>query len=73
MQKYPDNYLCLKGCAYSYEKQKEYLDTLKMLDKLLNINKEDSLILCYYGEILSNMGRYNEAISSFTEANIIDP
>ncbi|EXX56426.1 hypothetical protein RirG_216330 [Rhizophagus irregularis DAOM 197198w] len=44
-----------------------------MLDKLLNINKDDSLILCYYGEILCNIGQYSKAISYFTKANIIDP
>ncbi|RIA94223.1 hypothetical protein C1645_865865 [Glomus cerebriforme] len=69
----PNNCLCLKNCAYIYEKQRDYSNTLNMLDKLLNINLEDSLILCYYGEILSNMKRYNDAISSFTKANDIDP
>ncbi|PKY59750.1 TPR-like protein [Rhizophagus irregularis] len=44
-----------------------------MLDKLLNFNKDDSLILCYYGEILCNMRQYSKAISYFTKANIIDP
>ncbi|EXX63567.1 hypothetical protein GLOIN_2v1488344 [Rhizophagus irregularis DAOM 181602=DAOM 197198] len=45
-----------------------------MLDKLLNINKDDSLILCYYGEILCNtMKQYSKSISYFTKANIIDP
>ncbi|PKY36008.1 TPR-like protein, partial [Rhizophagus irregularis] len=41
----PNNYLCLKNCAYSYEKQGDYLNALKILDKLLSINKEDSLLL----------------------------
>ncbi|PKB96312.1 protein prenylyltransferase, partial [Rhizophagus irregularis] len=41
----PNNYLCLKNCAYSYEKEGDYLNTLNLLDKLLNINKEDSLVL----------------------------
>ncbi|PKY63611.1 TPR-like protein, partial [Rhizophagus irregularis] len=54
----PDNYLCLKNIAYSYEKQYEYPEALKELDKLLNTNKDDSLILCYYGEILCNMEQY---------------
>ncbi|PKK57459.1 hypothetical protein RhiirC2_858209 [Rhizophagus irregularis] len=44
-----------------------------MLDKLLNTNKDDSLILCYYGEILCNMEQYSKAILYFTKANIIDP
>src|SRR2546429_6418688 len=44
-----------------------------MLDILLSINRKDSLILCYYGEILNSMKRYNDAISYFTEASIIDP
>src|SRR6266498_319130 len=65
--------LCLKNCAYSYEKRIYYSNTLKMLDKLLNINKEDSLILCYYGEILCDITHYSKAISYFTKANIIDP
>jgi tetratricopeptide (TPR) repeat protein len=43
------------------------------LDKLLNINDKDSLILCYYGEILKNLGKYNEAVTYFTKANNIDP
>ena len=43
-----------------------------MLDKLLNINKEDSLILCYYGEMLCKMTKYGKAISYFTKANIIE-
>ncbi|GBC07923.1 hypothetical protein RclHR1_00780003 [Rhizophagus clarus] len=68
-----NNYLCLKSCAYCYEKQGDYLNTLKILDKLLNINEKDSLVLCYYGEILCNMIQYSKAISYFTKANIIDP
>jgi tetratricopeptide (TPR) repeat protein len=39
----------------------------------LNINENDSLILCYYGEILCNITQYSKAISYFTKANIIDP
>ncbi|PKY35963.1 TPR-like protein, partial [Rhizophagus irregularis] len=54
----PDNYLCLKNRAYIYEKQEDYLVALNALDKLLNTNKDDSLILCYYGEILYNIGQY---------------
>ncbi|GBB92358.1 hypothetical protein RclHR1_00020061 [Rhizophagus clarus] len=69
----PNNYLCLKNHAYSYEKKGDYLNTLKILKKLLNINKKDSLILCYHGEILCNMIQYSKAISYFTKANIIDP
>ncbi|UZO03860.1 uncharacterized protein OCT59_024261 [Rhizophagus irregularis] len=69
----PNNYLCLKNCAYAYEKEGDYLSTLNLLDKLLNINKEDSLILCYYGEILYNMTQYRKAISYFTKAYTIDP
>ncbi|PKK37905.1 TPR-like protein, partial [Rhizophagus irregularis] len=53
-----DNYLCFKNNACSYEKRYKYLEALNMLDKLLNINKDDSLILCYYGEILCNMNQY---------------
>ncbi|PKB94111.1 TPR-like protein, partial [Rhizophagus irregularis] len=69
----PSNYLCLKNCAYSYEKQGFYLNALVILDRLLNINKKDSLILFYYGEILYNMKQYSKAILYFTKANIIDP
>ncbi|PKY49758.1 TPR-like protein [Rhizophagus irregularis] len=69
----PNNYLCLKNCAYVYEKEGDYLSTLNLLDKLLNINKEDSLVLCYYGEILYNMTQYRKAISYFTKAYTIDP
>ncbi|PKY57988.1 TPR-like protein, partial [Rhizophagus irregularis] len=68
-----NNYLCLKNCAYIYEKQGDYLNALKILVKLLIINEEDSLILCYYGEILYNMTQYSKAILYFTKANIIDP
>ncbi|PKK71902.1 hypothetical protein RhiirC2_777850 [Rhizophagus irregularis] len=67
------NYLCLKYCAYIYEKQERYLDTLKMLDKLLSINEKDSLILCYYGEILSKIEEYDNAIIWFTKVDSIDP
>ncbi|CAB4426640.1 unnamed protein product [Rhizophagus irregularis] len=73
LQNDPNNYLCLKNCAYIYEKQENYLYTLEMLDKLLSINKKDSLILCYYGEILNKLRRYNESIKYFTKANEIDP
>ncbi|PKK76832.1 hypothetical protein RhiirC2_812737 [Rhizophagus irregularis] len=74
MKNDPNNYLCLKNCAYIYEnKKKDYQNALLFLDKLLSINKKYSLILCYYGEILFKMGKYNNAISYFTEANIIDP
>ncbi|CAI2174864.1 16799_t:CDS:2 [Funneliformis geosporum] len=69
----PKNYLCLKYCVYANEKQGHYLNALTILDILLSINKDDSLILCYYGEVLSNLERYNEAISYFTKANFIDP
>jgi Tfp pilus assembly protein PilF len=69
----PNNYLCLKNCAYIYEKKSEYINTVKVLDKLLSINKKDSLVLCYYGEILCNMTQYSKAIFYFTEANTIDP
>ncbi|PKC54885.1 TPR-like protein, partial [Rhizophagus irregularis] len=48
----PNNYLCLKYCAYIYEKQGKFSDTLKKLKNLLSINEKDSLILCYHGEIL---------------------
>ncbi|CAB5200527.1 uncharacterized protein OCT59_027503 [Rhizophagus irregularis] len=69
----PNNYLCLKNCAYAYEIKEDYLSTLNLLDKLLNINKEDSLVLCYYGESLYNMTQYRKAISYFTKAYTIDP
>jgi tetratricopeptide (TPR) repeat protein len=69
----PNNYLCLKHSAYNYEKKKDYSNTLKVLDKLAELNKKDSLILCYYGEILCNMTQYSKAISYFTRANTIDP
>ncbi|CAB4407548.1 unnamed protein product [Rhizophagus irregularis] len=69
----PDNFICLKNNACSYAKCNSYNNALKMLDKLLNNNKNDSLILCYYGEVLYNMEQYNNAISYFTKANIIDP
>ncbi|CAB5199627.1 unnamed protein product [Rhizophagus irregularis] len=69
----PNNYLCLKNCAYIYEIKVDYLSALDTLDKLLNINNEDSLVLCYYGEILYNMTQYRKAISYFTKAYTIDP
>ncbi|GES87313.1 hypothetical protein GLOIN_2v1869728 [Rhizophagus clarus] len=69
----PNSYLCLKTSAYCYEKIEQISDALRILDQLLNINKEDSLILCYYGEILCKITKYSEAISYFTKANIIDP
>ncbi|PKK62470.1 hypothetical protein RhiirC2_790329 [Rhizophagus irregularis] len=73
LQNDPNNHLCLKYCAYIYEKQEKFSDTLKMLGKLLSINEKDSLILCYYGEILSKIEKYDYAITYFTKANIIDP
>ncbi|PKY61931.1 TPR-like protein, partial [Rhizophagus irregularis] len=73
LKKDSNNYLCLKNCAYSYERQEDYLNALKLLDKLLSINMKDSLVLCYYGEILYNMKQYNKSILYFTKANIIDP
>ncbi|UZO14961.1 uncharacterized protein OCT59_006402 [Rhizophagus irregularis] len=63
----------LKNCAYIYEKQVDYKNCLKILDELLNINDKDSLILCYYGEILKNLGKYGEAVIYFTKAINIDP
>ncbi|UZO23310.1 uncharacterized protein OCT59_015653 [Rhizophagus irregularis] len=69
----PNNYLCLKYCAYIYEKQGKFSDTLKKLKNLLSINEKDSLILCYHGEILSKMKKYDSAIPYFTKANNIDP
>jgi tetratricopeptide (TPR) repeat protein len=73
LQNNPNNYLCLKNCAYIYEYQEKYLYTLEMLDKLLNIDHDDSLFLCYYGEILNNLKRYNESIIIFTKASNLDP
>ncbi|RGB34932.1 hypothetical protein C1646_742528 [Rhizophagus diaphanus] len=58
LQNNPNNYLCLKISAFIYEKQEYYSNALKMLDKLLNIN--NSLMLCYYGEILSCMNKYGK-------------
>jgi tetratricopeptide (TPR) repeat protein len=69
----PNNYLCLKYCAYGYTKNREYSKVFKMLDELLKINKKDSLILCYYGEILCNMKQYSNALTYFTKVNTIDP
>jgi tetratricopeptide (TPR) repeat protein len=69
----PNNNLCLKNCAYIYEKQEDYISCLKILGKLLNINDKDSLILCYYGEILENLGKYDEAVTYFTKAHNVDP
>ncbi|PKC02216.1 hypothetical protein RhiirA5_454560 [Rhizophagus irregularis] len=70
----PSNYLCLKNCAYIYANQENYLNALDMLNKLLAIIKQnDSLILCYYGEILNNLKRYDESIIYFTKAYNIDP
>ncbi|GBC00913.1 hypothetical protein RclHR1_00400027 [Rhizophagus clarus] len=73
LQNNPNSYSCLKNSAYIYEKREDYSNALKMLDKLLIINKDDSLILCYYGEILYNMKKFNDAILYFTKASIIDP
>ena len=67
-----NNYICLKYCAYIYEIQKEYSKALNILDKLLSINKDDSLVLCYYGEMLFNLNKYDEAIQYFIKANDID-
>jgi tetratricopeptide (TPR) repeat protein len=76
----PNNYLCLKNCAFSICKKSNYYilynsysNALAKLDKFLNINNEDSLILCYFREILCSMRQYGNAISYFTKANIIDP
>ncbi|GBC18268.2 hypothetical protein GLOIN_2v1472275 [Rhizophagus irregularis DAOM 181602=DAOM 197198] len=69
----PNNYLCLKSCAYIYDKNKDYFKVLIILDRLLNINNEDSLILCYYGEVLCKIGLFSDTISYFTKANDIDP
>ncbi|PKK72053.1 hypothetical protein RhiirC2_848698 [Rhizophagus irregularis] len=68
-----NNHLSLKYCAYIYEKKGKFSDTLKMLNKLLSINEKDSLILCHYGEILCDMGKYDDAIIYFEKANNIDP
>ena len=73
LQNDPNNYLCLRNCAYIYENQKNFLRALRILKKLLKINENDSLILCYYGEILMKLGRYIEAESYFTNANNLDP
>ncbi|CAI2197190.1 17299_t:CDS:2, partial [Funneliformis geosporum] len=69
----PKHYLCLKSCAHIYKIQERYLEALEMLDKILEINQDDSLILCYYGEILNYLGRYKDSIYHFTRAYNIDP
>ncbi|RIA87515.1 hypothetical protein C1645_740073 [Glomus cerebriforme] len=73
LQNDPNNYYSLKYCAYIYEFQEKYINALKILERLSNINQGDSLILCYYGEIHNNLGRYNESIIYFTKATNIDP
>ncbi|PKB93182.1 TPR-like protein, partial [Rhizophagus irregularis] len=68
----PNNYLCLKNCAYAYEKEGDYLSTLNLLDKLLNINKEDSLIL-YHPDFWSYLYEDCEINKNdFTEFGIVD-
>ncbi|RGB34424.1 hypothetical protein C1646_815387 [Rhizophagus diaphanus] len=37
------------------------------------INQDDSLFLCYYGEILNDLKRYNESLIIFTKASNLDP
>ncbi|GBC18443.2 hypothetical protein GLOIN_2v1812174 [Rhizophagus irregularis DAOM 181602=DAOM 197198] len=69
LQNDPNNHLCLKYCAYIYEKKKIFSNTLKMLGKLLSINEEDSLILCYYGETLSKIGK-QYIIKKYTQPGI---
>ncbi|CAI2185381.1 15118_t:CDS:2, partial [Funneliformis geosporum] len=73
LNKDSNHYLCLKNCAFIYRKQKNHQKALETLDKLLCINRNDSLILCFYGEILVSLKKYHEAISYFTKANTIDP
>ncbi|GES80282.1 hypothetical protein GLOIN_2v1871094 [Rhizophagus clarus] len=73
LQSSPNNSLCCKNCAYIYEKRENYLSTLKMLEYFLNVDGKDSLILCYYGEILSKIGLYKDAIPYFTKSNDNDP
>ncbi|CAB5147586.1 unnamed protein product [Rhizophagus irregularis] len=77
----PNNYLCLKNCAYSYEKEGDYLNTLNLLDKLLNLNKEDSLVL--YPENIHNLNRraityyiikeYDKVLSDLDKIIQLDP
>ncbi|CAI2165535.1 2158_t:CDS:2 [Funneliformis geosporum] len=69
----PYNYLCLKHSAFIYEEQENFSSALEMLSILLKISYQDSLILCYYGEILVKLGIYDEAIKYFTNALKIDP
>ncbi len=71
-QNNPKNILCLKNCAHIYEIQEKYSDALEILDKILEINWNDSLILCYYGKILNYLNRYNDSISYFIKAYKID-
>ncbi|CAI2166133.1 3899_t:CDS:2 [Funneliformis geosporum] len=73
LQHDPHNYICLKHCAFIYEEKKDFLNALEMLSRLLEINYKDSIILCYYGEILVKLGRYDHAIVYFTDAIKIDP
>ncbi|PKC52480.1 TPR-like protein, partial [Rhizophagus irregularis] len=67
----PNNYLCLKNCAYAYEKEGDYLSTLNLLDKLLNINKEDSLILfkLIIINILNSLEKRVYFVSNLTNLN----
>jgi tetratricopeptide (TPR) repeat protein len=69
----PNYYACIKSCAYSYEMREDYFNALETIEKLLNINSGDSLILCYYGEILCNVGMYKGSILYFSKAINMDP
>ncbi|CAG8609650.1 17077_t:CDS:2 [Funneliformis caledonium] len=72
LQKDSKNYLCLKYCAHIYKIQEKYLEALEMLEKILKLHQDDSLILCYTGEILNYLGKYNDSISYYTRAYHID-
>lgn len=76
IQKYPEYSAFLRVAFYSYNKLKDYNNAVVYAEKFFN--KKDTLKFStndyiYYGEVLSNLGRTDEAVISYGKIKEIDP
>ena len=71
----PRHYNAWYGLGIIYYRQEKYSLSFYHFRRALAINKESSVLLCYLGMVISQMGEENlsQALNAFQEASIIEP